>query len=295
MADGGNPIPDWLDDRHVADNRICRCNHFTDQPDFTKFASADLTASHELALRGNVMIPTLPQLGGQYLTGAIVLGGANTGGRGVVPLGLTAGIDANVDDGQVPDGKVNDAEGNSTGELVLRMAPLHSGLEGSDYGVIALAVNLNGLFSDAEPLCTIADRSGCTALAGVVDMRPAFAFDADVAFPGGFVGFEDNATYTAADRTYSPNGAVPNANVYRVNMKSAEMKEWNVFYSGANAFPLPAAPAGFEDRSTAAALSVQSMKVEGTDLDGLVDFDETNLSNLVDVTSAFSTVDLPTE
>lgn len=261
-------------------------------PDFSKFTTANLVASHELALRGNVMIPTLPQLGGQYLTGAIVLGGANTGGRGVVPLGLTAGIDANVDDGQVPDGKVNDADGNSTGELVLRMAPLHSGLEGSDYGVIALAVNLNGLFSSAEPVCTVADRSGCTALAGVVKMQPAFAFDSDVTFAG-FVGFEDNATFTAATRMYDPNGAVPNANVYRVNMKSAAMKEWNVFYGGANSFALPAAPAGFEDRSAAAALSVQSMKVEGTDLDGLVDFDSTNLSNLVDVTSAFSTVDLP--
>ncbi len=265
-------------------------------PNFDSFTEVDLQATHELALRGDVTIPTLPQIGGQYVAAAIVLGGANAPGRGVVPLGLTAGIDANTDDGETPDGKVNDIEGESTGVITLRMAPNHSGLEGSKYGVIALALNLSGL-GGGDAVCTVADRSGCTALAGLVKMFDSFPYDTDVDFGTGFVGFAENATYDAATRSFT-GAAATGANVFRVNMKGEGNREWNVFFGEAGSFTLPTPPAGLDDRSmeggARADLTVQAMKV-AVGLDDLVDFDATNFSNLVDVTTAFSTTDVPAE
>lgn len=259
-------------------------------PDWSSFARRDLLATERLSLRSTVALPELPRAGEGWLDGVIVFGGADVPDRGVVPLGLTAGIDADPAAGGVPDGRIDDRSGVSNGEVDLRIAPLHGGLEGSDYVIVALAANFAGMSSDSGG-CSAEDRSGCAVVSGLVDRAASHPFGRRVEFDAGFVEPASRASWDAATRTFTSGGAPAGANLLRVKLSAPDGKPWSVWMpSGTSELVLPSVSGA--DRAAGARASVQALRV-GVPLDDLVSFDGTHLGDLGSVLSAFSTVDLP--
>lgn len=121
------------------------------EADFTKYQKADMAASQSLNVLSKVTVPDLPNLpsGGGCAAGAILLSGVNLQGRGLVPLGLTAGID--VLDDEAADCRVAGVDmpfGDNSpklddGVMPLSMAAPHSGVEGSQLFVLLLALDPN--------------------------------------------------------------------------------------------------------------------------------------------------------
>ncbi len=262
-------------------------------PDWSRFTPLDLEATQRMALRSTVALPELPRLGDGWLDGAIVFGGAHTPDRGVVPLGLTAGVDADTAAGGAPDGVIDDLEGRSVGELPLRIAPLHGGLEGSDYVVLALAANFAGMSSESAS-CSDDDRRGCAAIAGLLDRSASFPFDRRVDFGGGdFVPPLEAASWSAASRTFT-RGAAPagGANVVRVKLSAGDGRVWHVWMPADATEVVVPQPAGVADRAGSARASVQALRLE-VGLEELVGFGGSDLADLVEELSAFSTIDLP--
>lgn len=134
--------------------------------DFSKYQAIDLAASAELAILSAVQVPTLPRLpDGSFSQAAIILGGAQVPGRGLVPLGLSAGLD--VENDEPADGKVFGAEepfgANSDplddGFVPLAMATPHSGIEGSQLLLVAIALDPDSIAgSGGIQLSTIINR-----------------------------------------------------------------------------------------------------------------------------------------
>lgn len=119
------------------------------EADFTKYQKADMAASQALNVLSAVSVPDLPDLpsGNGCALGAILLSGVSLEGRGLVPLGLTAGVD--VIDDETPDCRVAGVDkpfGDNSpkledGVMPLSMAAPHSGVEGSQIFVLLLALD----------------------------------------------------------------------------------------------------------------------------------------------------------
>ena len=128
------------------------------QADLARFGRVDLAVDAPQSILSAVSVPDMPFLVGTSTTcgtaggGTVVIGGALLEGRGIVPLGLVAGLDT-LDDSATPDCRVEGVEepfGNRSdplpdGQVPLSMAPLHSGMEGSQVFLLAAALDLDRL------------------------------------------------------------------------------------------------------------------------------------------------------
>lgn len=127
--------------------------------DYSKYARQDIAANVDLGVLSAVTVPTLPDLPGlgRCAQGAVLLSGAALEGRGLVPLGITAGIDV-LDDTQSADCKIagvekpfgDNSEPLSDGQMPLSMAPLHSGIEGSQVFLLAVALDPDSIASATD-------------------------------------------------------------------------------------------------------------------------------------------------
>ncbi len=123
--------------------------------DFTRFQRVDLEASQPLGVLSVVNVPNLPGPTGACAGAAVLLAGANLPGRGLVPLGITAGLDALTPDGPrdcrisgVPEAFGSGSANTQDGQMALSMAPLHSGAEGSELFLLLVAADIDQLLSD---------------------------------------------------------------------------------------------------------------------------------------------------
>lgn len=175
-----------------------------------------------LRLRVNAKLPKLPT----YTAGntevkfgeAIVLGGAFNGSQGLVPMGLTAGIDGDGDG--IVDGDAD--AGTQPGNLELRMAPLHSGMETSKYAVVALAASLESLIGGDAGL----------ALSGVVSYPDTLKFDGgkpQTVEMSSFLSVPSNASVEASNRTVKAGSKVDGAAFQRLSIGEGDA-EWLVYF-----------------------------------------------------------------
>ncbi len=262
----------------------------TDLPDSAEgwpppgFADGNLTLSSPLALKGIMNVPTLPSFGGSYMDGALLLGGVMVEGQGLVPLGIAAGVDS--DDPAGANGRIFDprntgnAEDLPEGKLALRMAPQHGGIEGSDYTVVALALSFDGLMAEERRF----------PLSGVVTSFDSLGYEEEKSFPvDSFLELAENATLDVAARVYTPE-AVSGANLYRATMLRGGGQNWVVYHEGSSPITLIEPPEGFADRATNY-LNAQAVSTHGgLGLDELFQFNSSNLDDLVDLVSAFSSI-----
>ena len=130
-----------------------------------------------LGLSANYDVPTMPCSTGQgtspnctgnaFTSGAVLLSGVIVPGQGIVPLGLTAGLDDpdDQDGDDVVDGKLDYKGENSPGKgkAIIDYAPPHDGLEGNINVTLALALDINALTEGslaASSVVHITDRYG---------------------------------------------------------------------------------------------------------------------------------------
>lgn len=163
------------------------------EPDFGQDTSHFVTQNHAFAsvplgFSFAVDVPSLPRFRDQPADGVLILGGADVPGRGVVPLGLGAGVntDDTVLDQTDPQGGLDEP-----GLVLVRMAPTHSGIEGDEYVLFAGAVSLQSVNDPAAGLAL-------SALYQRLENN-RLAFDPAGANPtpltGPFMNFPENARY----------------------------------------------------------------------------------------------------
>lgn len=224
----------------------------TGNPDYSDQAHYT-TANHDftqipLAFNFVTKLPELPKFKGTYVDGVAIIGGANQPGRGVVPLGIGVGVNTNPVDGQV-----DKLDPLAAGQVGIRMAPTHHGLEGAHYGLLMAAISAKGL-SDASA------GIGASALfprlpGNKLAFDPAGATPIDVStqvfpvFPEGakfnFTSMADGAIPGRSFRL----AAVTGVNVLRVSFSDDLESRWDVLVDpSAPGFSLPTPPGALRDR-----------------------------------------------
>lgn len=241
-----------------------------------------------LSQSADYTVPTLPCAPGQsdgagcsaYASGAVLLTGVLVPGQGLVPLGLTAGLDDpdDQDGNDQADGKIDHKDGQvAAGHAIVDFAPPHDGLEGNLYVTVAIGLDIASLTSgslSASTITHITDKFG----------------EANT-FPTGFLQ-QQGGTYTkAADGNSFTLTAVGSADFYRLNLDSGDGGEWNIWFpAGTSTINLadhrPTAGEGSQGRD--ATVDVQAFKLgtgytgaKPADFDALMAFNGTNLDNLI--------------
>jgi hypothetical protein len=263
-------------------------------PDFsntTAFPTLVAKVTVPLSLSTAVTVPMLPKYNNKFLEGAIVLAGANATGRGLVPLGISAGLDAPMM-GEMPDGMVD------SNPISFKMSPLHDGLEGSRYFIATLALSLTTT-SGVPP-----------AISGIITQPSTIATTTPLSV-NAFLGFPTTGALNLDSRKFNlgDTSGVGAANFYRADFTGSGGAKWVVYFKApatGDAFTLPAPPAGdFQDRAVATAgcsggaakctaLRVFSLSVGANGSETAPSFDELmtfggkNLSRLNDFVTGFS-------
>ena len=192
--------------------------------DFSKYDKISLAVTQRLRLLSAVAVPKLPKLpSGEYAAGALVIAGAVVPGRGLLPLGLTAGID--VEKEEAADGFVFGAdepfgpnsEKLADGEVALAMAPLHSGIESAQLQLISIALDPNAIAS-----------SGGTQLSTIINRVDKVTEKQSIS--GDFLGFP-TGTFDTASAKFTPSGmGVTGAQSMRlVVTNSSTDDEWLIY------------------------------------------------------------------
>lgn len=199
-----------------------------------------------------IQLPELPKYRGAYVGSVMAIGAAAAPGRGLVPLGMGAAVNADESaqvDAQAP---------LRPGQLLVRMAPTHHGLEGAEYLVLIGA--LGGSGGDA------AQTPGTSFLVA----RPAghrLTFDPEGRAPWNlsqrtFLPLPEGARFNFLDVEAS--GLPPRsfrfvegpdlstASVVRVTLADVFDHRWEILMAPtAVGFTLPKPPAGYADRAFA--------------------------------------------
>jgi hypothetical protein len=233
-----------------------------------------------LRLQTVVAIPTLPGV-----NAVLALAGARSPSQGFVPLGLTAGVDEHTGSSttdRTPDGIIDPVGMNGTpGELPLRLAPLHDGLEGSPFEIVTLALNTSALFGGKAPLTLSARVLLPESILFKNNGTAANTFQV-----GAFLPIPDAAALDSAARTLTVS-PVTGADLYRVDFAAG----WQVYFPPSmSAVLLPTPPSGFDDRlASTATLRAVSLKLKaGVDYQSAVQFDGDNVDDLSAATDAFA-------
>lgn len=250
-------------------------------PDWDRLPRVDMEARERLSLSADVRLPPLP---GERVDGVIGIVGARVLHEGLVPLGLTGAV---AEEGSR---EIVDPVRGRSGRLDLRFAPLHGGIEGSDYAVFVLAVDLGGLSGGKG--CTEADRSGCTPVAGLVASQRSLPWGTEIDLAqAGFLAFADEARFDPAARRLEVGTPVEGATLMRLEIES-EGRGWELYFPADRSsieVPVPAAAA---DRMEEPASALQVMEAD-LDLDALAAPGAEDLSDFTLRARRFSTMDLP--
>ncbi len=262
-----------------------------------------------------VKVPELPKFKSTYVDAVVLLGGAIVPGRGVVPLGLGAAVNTDTDL------KLTDPQSDlvTHGLVSLRMAPTHHGIEGSQYGVVALGLSLKSITDASAGLATSAIFSRIKDNALKFDPKGVTPIDIGTGFPG----FPESAKYNFGNTAV---GGIParsfkfanaaessqtGSSFTRVVFTDEADHRWVVYLDPAQAlqgFTLPTPTGTFGDRTFFTGMTsgsrspflVQQIRLNDNpalatgatiSFKQLVEFNSTNADRLVDFTTAFSLVD----
>ncbi len=282
------------------------------------FFQLEKATTTEVPLAFNLVakLPDLPKFKNTYVDAAVLLGGAIVPGRGVVPLGIGAGVNADKD---ATTDKQSDLPAGA-GHVTLRMSPTHHGIEGSEYGIVALGLSLKSISDPSAGLATSAIFSRMKDNALKFDPKGAAPVDLGDSFPG----FPESAKYNYTGgingRTFkfanAAESSSTNSSFTRIVFSDQADHRWVVYLEPTQAtqgFTLPTPVGAFVDRTfflgmTNGARSpflVQQIRLNDnptptatTGLTGakitfqkLVEFNSTNADRLVDFTTGFSLVD----
>jgi hypothetical protein len=255
-------------------------------------------------------LPDLPKFKGAYADGALLLGGANVPGRGVVPLGI--GIGVNLDSDAKTDVQ---ASLPSQGLVQMRMAPTHDGIEGDEYGVIIAALSLKSIndVSAGIAASAIFPRMANNTLPFDPSGNSPVNFSAQ-AFPpfpeGAKYNYSSTAQGALSGRTFKFGSAttLTGIDVVRVTFTDALERRWDVFFDPSQtSVTLPVPPSTLGDRTFTNGLTsgdrstmlVQALSLAADPLvpathlsfNSLVELNGHNLDTITNSLTAFSFID----
>jgi len=264
-----------------------------------------LTLDTLLRIHLQAKMPTLPAFQQDDGTmsmfdGAIVLGGALAPQQGLVPLGLSAGT--------APAGSTTIADpdsGGPAGQLPMRMAPLHGGLETAPYTLIAIGAKLSNLLGGVTGASTTTANSSLVLSAKVLFPAPgSIEYDdgnpTTVDFGTSFLAVPNGMTITG--RTLNIPNDISGAAFHRLDIGSGAA-QWTIYFPpGETTISVPTPPGTFADRfagtdpSTPPETVVQSVSLgygAGLTYDAVMTFGSTTVDDLTLVTDQFSTRQVP--
>jgi hypothetical protein len=295
------------------------CTDGFDFSDNTFYAAQNMKwASVPLFFGFAVKSPKLPTYRGRAVDGALAVTGVQVPGRGVIPLGLGASVNA------MPADDVLDIQEplKTAGLIPVRTAPAHSGTEGSELGIILGALSAAS-FSDPSA------QVGASALF----VRPPenkFPFDPQGMMPidastQTYPVYPESARFNAGD---APSGGLgprgfrfltssvasalgSSVQVIRVSFNDEAENRWDVMVDASQAgtgFVLPKPPAGFRDRlfetgmttGPRSSMGIQALRLSaapsptgGSPLSfkQLVEFNGTNYERLTTMLTGFAFLD----
>jgi hypothetical protein len=284
-----------------------------EDPNFSDTSHFTPGVNHEfgqmpLGFNFAVKVPDLPQFRNSFADGVLLLGGADVKGRGVVPLGLGAGVNT----AEPKDAKVDEQSPLKAGQIQMRMAPTHHGLEGSQYGITALAVSLQSVNDASAGLAVSAIYHRLAENRLVFDPKG----ETPVELAGSFINYPEGAKYNftgsaqsgLAGRTFRFVGGkdLSAASVVRVQFTNVADRRWVAIADPATAaagFALPTPPGTLADRTfyignTAgerSKLLVQALQLRsgGNAIShaNLVELNGTNADRFSDFMTGFSAID----
>lgn len=227
--------------------------------------------------------------GSAYQSGAVLLTGVMVPGIGLVPLGLTAGLDDpdDQDTNDQRDGKLDYTGDNApdTGTALIDYAPPHDGLEGHPFVTLAIAIDIDAL----------TDSGGDFGASVLLHVTPKYADTNE--FAGEFLESQ-GGTFTAGAAGSFALAAKGAADFYSVNVDNGGDTEWNVWFTDdATTF----APGDFHPDPAVAAARFQHADVQAyrlgngyagvpvpTTFDQLFTFNGTNFDNMLYYMGAWS-------
>ena len=233
-------------------------------PDYDNFPLQYMTLKIGMDQEMTFNTPALPV--GVY-DGVVLIGGVIVRGAGFVPLGLAVGKDAK-DGGEIPDGVIEDP-------IVLNVADVAGRIpeEQVHRTVLALAVKL-------------ADEGGPGRRAVQIMFVDSFAGTHDL--PAFLLPVE--ATYDPQARNLEIVHVPDGVDFLQAVFSGEDDSGWHVFTEDFSSFDLPAAPAE-GDRADSAGIYAVNLGMGG--YQDLVEFNDTNLGNLIEITTSFSEVEVP--
>jgi hypothetical protein len=236
-------------------------------PDYAGFPELVMTPHHEQSLPLTVDVPVLPSLRGQPLRAVMVLAGAVVDGLGFVPLGVSG---------------ANAGFAGTVATVSMSAAPIYGGLEAGAWAVLAVAFPFDagqGVFNLPTEMAVKWSR---------YDALPRH-----VAFGEDFLAMPETAAWDAAARRLSVS-APGGTGLVRIVLRGASGGRWVVWLPpGATEATLPRPPAGLDDPTSAARVSVVAVGLgEGVDAPALFSASGPGLARLNDVMTGFSRVDV---
>ena len=259
-----------------------------------------------LAFNFVVKMPELPRYKGSYVDAVAIIGGASAVGRGVVPLGIGVGVNT-----MPVDGQIDRLDPLQPGQIGVRMAPTHHGLEGSHYGLLIAAISAKGLTDKSAGLGASAlfprlpdnklvfDPLGATPLDISTQVFPVYPEGAKFNYSGAADG-------AVPARSFRMTGALTGVNVVRVSFADALETRWDILVDAASpGFTVPPVPGTLRDRvfannvaqGTRSDLLVQAFRMTKEPLTppstpvsftDFVELNDTNADRTTDFLTAFS-------
>jgi hypothetical protein len=266
------PNVDVLPRAMVADvNDIDDDPDTTEVPDYDNFPPQNMTLKVGMDQTMTFTPPSLPV--GTY-DGVIVIGGIIVRGAGLVPLGLSAGLDSK-DKEDTPDGVIDDP-------IELHIADVAGRIPEGQVKrvVIALAMNVSGLAGSTDTPMALAGQVMYVDSFSGTHTLPAFMTPAKATYvpDSGLLKVVDagaGADYTQAIFT-----------------SSADDKNWHVLGVFANGdYTLPTDPDPQDPRSHG--VSFINIDLKAGDYQSLVEFNDGNMGNLVELVTSFCFLDVP--
>jgi hypothetical protein len=221
--------------------------------DYAAFPELSLAPSVTQRLRTQVVLPAPNSSAETPGEITLLIGGTRVTTVGFVPLGINA---ATLEEGSFPD-------------VLLKMAPPHSGLSVGDYAVLLVTfvgedagVGLGGIDLPS-------DLSGRLWMG---DNIPA-----GLTFDGEFPAIPEDSS--SDDETRSVTVADVDASLYRVRVLGAS-STWTIFTGEAGEFSLPEPPGDLPDAFPMLTIIVEALSTEGASLDDLASPGGASLSEL---------------
>jgi hypothetical protein len=170
-------------------------------------------------------------------------------GRGLFPLGLTAGVDNTGTQAQpVTDCHVSytDAAGTTHNDQVeLNMAPNHNGTESGQYRMAVVASSFSNITNGLVGSGIVVNPGACNA-----SSTNGVCYGGAINYPLGFMDFPASASIDYASRTLTT-GTVPSgSSMLRMDFHDGAGHRWFVYFPpSAAAVQVPAPATGFDDRT----------------------------------------------